>query len=223
MSYAHSKSLSMSTQGTAVNDDEPVLSSYPEPEPKPEPEVDSSERCTSPYCTSNSGSGTTSSSTGSLEIDTYRRLLAGMAETCRTLQARIKILESDLALRSEHNRRLLCGSSSSPVSSPSPLSPSSFQLQLPPRSSVRQNSKWDNRRHSAPPQLVLGTVLEVSEDFSDDHDVDEDDGGSEGSRRDLGSVNARSEVWMFHDDRARSEEHTSEPSHSGESRMPSSA
>ena len=52
--------------------------------------------------------------------------------------------------------------------------------------------------------MVLGTVLEVSEDFSDDHDVDEDDGGSEarGSRRDVGSVNARSEVWMFHDDRA---------------------
>ena len=65
---------------------------------------------------------------------------------------------------------------------------------------MRQNSKWDNRRHSAPPQLVLGTVLEVSEDFSDDHDSD--GGGSDGSRRDLGSVNARSEVWTFHDDRA---------------------
>ncbi|KAK7682372.1 hypothetical protein QCA50_014577 [Cerrena zonata] len=175
MSYSHHhhKSLSVSTQETAV-DDEPHMHSR-------------MERCSSP---TNSSSASSSSPSGSLEMDTYRRLLAGMAETCRSLQARIRILETDLALRSEQNRRLL---NNSPLSSPNAAS---FQLPPSPNSANftrRERQKRDHRRHSAP-QLTLGTVLEVSEDFSD-----EPDSGGTGEK--VGCVN-RSEVWVFHDDRA---------------------
>lgn len=172
MSYSHSKSLSVFTQETAVDDHLPGSSS----------------------ANSEADTASSSSSTGSLEMDTYRRLLAGMAETCRSLQARIRILEADLSLRSEQNRRLLHGS---PLSSPSAFT-TSFQLPSSPQSpgtiSKKERKKGDPRRHSAP-QLTLGTVFEVSEDFLDDLDS----GGT--AERDARSVN-RSEVWMFHDDRA---------------------
>ncbi|CAL1713297.1 unnamed protein product [Somion occarium] len=116
-------------------------------------------------------------STSSVDIDTYRRLLAGMAETCRSLQARIRILEGDLATRCEQNRRLLC----SPLPSPSLSSP-------PHRDVTQDRPKNEHRRHSAP-QLTLAPIPELFEEPEPPHPPDQE-------------RESRVEIWTYHDDRA---------------------
>ena len=63
------------------------------------------------------------------ELTTYRALLASMANTCRTLQARIRSLETEMVTRQllmeaeKHQYQYAWSSMSSPTSVRSPVSP----------------------------------------------------------------------------------------------------
>ncbi|KAI0072042.1 hypothetical protein K474DRAFT_460587 [Panus rudis PR-1116 ss-1] len=104
------------------------------------------------------------------EIETYRRLLSSMAETCRTLQARIRTLESEVAALKYEQQHMR----NSPLSTPTSLSPlllspshSSF-VAAQRRSPSTHIQKRENRRHSAPQLMQYGSsglaaILEVAE------------------------------------------------------------
>lgn len=95
------------------------------------------------------------------ELATYRALLASMANTCRTLQTRIRNLEMELVTRqllAEAERLHYTPGVRSPLRSPlSPTNPSGGWCPLGSESSRgglgprRKYSRDASRRHSAPP------------------------------------------------------------------------